>query len=110
MFRKVLVVYVAACATLIAVSLATGYRATRIAGTPHYLLTRTHVQVRRAVPPQNPTDAAFDALFEEAGEPVEMMVERPAFVLGLLDATGPLTAAGGLALLIAWARRRRRRS
>jgi len=107
--KKALLIYLVASAGLVAVSLLTGRAATRRAGTPHYLLTRTTVEVEAIVPPESATDAAFDAAFLEDGEDTRMTVSQPQFVLGLLDATGPAILLGGAALGIAWAIRRRRR-
>ncbi|HKQ49289.1 MAG TPA: hypothetical protein VJZ71_14555 [Phycisphaerae bacterium] len=95
---------------MIATSLVTGRRATVLTGEPHYLLTRTSILVERHVAPKNATDAALDAVFEEAGESTDMTVEEPMFVLGLADATGPVVLGGGLVVLVlGWRQRRRRR-
>ena len=95
---------------LITTSIITGRRATHLAGTPHYLFTRTHVFVEQQVKPKDQTDAALDALFEEAGESPTMTVAQPALVLGLLDATAPVTVVGAamLAIFTLIGRRRRR--
>jgi hypothetical protein len=93
--------YVAVSLALITTSFVTGRRASAIAGEPQYLFTATRIPVQRTVPAKNPTDAAFDALFEEAGEPVKMTVFEPVFVLGFLDVTGPVVLGGLLAMLIA---------
>ncbi len=79
---------------MLTASIVTGRRATAIAGAPHYLLTRTTVFVEKEVEPESDTEAALDALFEEAGETPTRTVETPAFVRGLLDATLPVTAIG----------------
>lgn len=101
--------YVVIVVALITTSIVTGRRATRLAGSPHYLFTRTQVFVEQEVEPENQTDAALDALFEEAGESTTMTVARPAFVLGFLDATAPVTVLGAavLAILTVMGRRRR---
>ena len=95
---------------LMTTSLVTGRRATRLAGTPHYLFTRTQVFVQQPVEPKDETDAALDALFEEAGESTTMTVAQPALVLGLLDAAAPVTVLGAaiLAIFTVMDRRRRR--
>lgn len=95
---------------LITTSIVTGRRATRMAESPHYLFTRTQVFVEQQVEPTGQTDAALDALFEEAGESTTMTVAQPAFVLGLLDATAPVTVFGAsmLATFTVIGRRRRR--
>ncbi len=102
--------YVLIVAALITTSIITGRRATRLAGTPHYLLTRTRVFVEQQLEPEDQTDAALDALFAEAGEPPTMTVAQPAFVLGLLDAVAPVTVLGAAILAIftlsGWRRRR----
>ncbi len=108
MLRTVVYAYAAVSLGLIAVSIATGRRATILTGHSHYLLTRTHVFVERPVAATSPTDEAFDALFAEAGESTAMTVEEPLFVLGLLDATGPAVLAGGLFTLAVWRASRRR--
>ncbi len=102
--------YVLLVVALITTSLITGRRASRLAGTPHYLFTRTEVFVEQEVEPVDQTDAALDALFEEAGESTTMTVAQPAFVLGLLDATAPVTVLGAamLAIFTVLGRRRRR--
>ena len=102
--------YILIVVALITTSIITGRRATRLAGTPHYLLTRTHVFVETAVAPTDKTDAELDALFEEAGEATTLTVARPIFVLGLLDATAPVAILGALALTIATLIDRRRRA
>lgn len=97
---------------LLATTVVTARRAERMTGEPRWLVTRTHVLVEEPVEADNPTDAALDALFEEAGEPATMLVRRPLFILGLLDATVPVMIGGAVVLLAAGrlARRRRRRS
>ena len=102
--------YVLIVVALMTTSLITGRRATRLAGVPHYLFTRTQVFVEQEVEPTDQTDAALDALFEEAGESTTMTVAQPAFVLGLLDATAPVTVFGAttLAIFTVMGRRRRR--
>ena len=102
--------YILIVVALITTSIITGRRATRLAGTPHYLLTRTHVFVETAAAPTDKTDAELDALFQEAGESATMTVARPVFVLGLLDATAPVAILGGAALAIATLISRRRRA
>ena len=109
MFKAVAYSYVIIALVMIATSLVTGRRATISTGEPHYMLTRTTVLVERPVEPKNATDAAVDALFEEAGESTEMTVEEPRFVLGLLDATAPVVVGGGMIVLLLWWRDRRRR-
>lgn len=112
MFKTALVAYVLVSASMLITSILTARRAERETGQPHYLLTRMTVLVEQRVEAENATDAALDALFEEAGEPATMTVERPLFVLGLMDATGPFIVGGGVLLGIAKvvARRRRRRA
>jgi hypothetical protein len=107
--KAILSLYVGLSLAMTATSLVTGRRATMSTGEPHYLLTRTSVLVERHVEPKNATDAALDAVFEEAGESTDMTVEEPMFVLGLLDATGPVVAGGGMIVLLLWWRDRRRR-
>ncbi|MFQ5411584.1 MAG: hypothetical protein ACE5EC_04780 [Phycisphaerae bacterium] len=90
-------------------SLLTGRRASAVAGSPHYLFTRTQVFVEERVAAEDATQSALDALFEEAGEPAMRTVARPMLVLGLLDATGPIVLVGGVGLGIATLVGRRRR-
>lgn len=94
MKRRTWIAFSVLIAAVWAVSLGTGYRASRFAGSPHYLLTRTSVPVLRDVPPEDEVDAALDEMFEEAGEDTRMTVDEPMFVLGLLDAALPVTAVG----------------
>jgi hypothetical protein len=94
---------------MIAISLVTGRRATVLSGEPHYMLTRTSVFVERKMEPASATDAALEAAFSEAGETTDVHVAEPIFVLGLLDATGPVVLGGGLVVLLLWWRDRRRR-
>lgn len=108
MFRKFVFLYLGISLAMIATSLITGQRASRISGKAHYLLTRTTVWVEEEVPADNPADAARDQAMREAGESIAMPVERPCFVLGLADATVPVILAGGVSLLVAWAWRWRR--
>ena len=110
--RNAWVVYALAAGSMLTVSLVTGRRATRLTGEPHYLITRTQVLVERRVEPAGETDAALDALFEEAGEPPTILVSTPMFVLGLADATGPAILLGGVVMTAVTlvARRRRRRA
>ncbi len=108
MFKTALSANLLISACMLITSIMTGRRAERETGQAHYLLTRTSVLVAERVEADNATDAALDALFEEAGEPATMTVERPMFVLGLLDATGPAILVGGLLLGIAKARNTRR--
>ncbi len=104
-------IYLLLCLALITTSLITGRRATEISGDPHYLFTQTSVLVERKVEPDNATDSALNALFEEAGESTALHVEEPIFVLGLLDATAPTMVVGGLIVfLLCWRDRRRRRA
>lgn len=112
MSRRAWVIFAVIIDAVWMVSLATGYRASQIAGSPHYLLTRTSVPVLSEVPAENETDAALDKVFEEAGEDTRMTVDEPVFVLGILDAALPITLVGcGLmAALHVIARRRHRRS
>jgi hypothetical protein len=92
---------------MIATSLITGRRATAMSGRPHYMLTRISVLVMEEVPAENAGDAAFDAAMREAGESPAIPVEKPCFVLGFADATGPFILAGGSILLLAcWWKRR----
>ncbi|MFQ5430175.1 MAG: hypothetical protein ACE5E1_07690 [Phycisphaerae bacterium] len=110
--RNAWIIYALAAVAMLAVSFLTGRRATRLTGEPHYLATRTQVLVERRVEPTGETDAALDALFEEAGEPPTIMAPRPMFVLGLADATGPAILLGGIvmAAITMVVRRRRRRA
>src|SRR5437016_23327 len=97
---------------MIATSLITGYRATALSGKPHYMLTRTTVWVEEAVPADNPADAAYDAALKGSDQtPTLTTIDKPCFVLGFADATGPVVLLGGLVVLIAaiWKRQRARR-
>ena len=107
--KTILLLYILLSLAMIATSLITGRRASVLTGEPHYLLTRTSIFVERKVPPGNATDAAINAAFEEAGVSTDLHVKEPIFVLGLLDATAPAVAGGGLIVLLLWRRDRRRR-
>ncbi len=106
---RIWLAYAFCSSLLIGTSVYTGRMAHLISGEPHYLFTEFSIAVEREVPPANPTDAALDALFEEAGEPVRMIVDEPRFVLGLLDATGPMLLVGLVVAGIATRRARRPR-
>jgi hypothetical protein len=95
--RVAVIAYALVAVAMIATSLYTGRRATTICGRPHYMLTTTHILVDEDVPPENAGDAAFP-------------VERPLFVLGFADATGPFVLGGGAILLAICAWRALRRS
>jgi hypothetical protein len=107
-FKYVFRGYTLICLALITTSLITGRRASLLAGEPHYLLTRTSIYVERKVPPGNATDAAVNAVFEDAGVSTSLSVKEPVFVLGLLDVTAPVVVVGGLIVLLIWRRARRR--
>jgi hypothetical protein len=112
MLRSAFYCYSLLSIALVATSIYTGRRATRISGRPHYMLTTTRVLVDEEVPPENAADAAFDAALREAGASTKLPVEKPLFVLGFADATGPIVLGGGLLLLVlkAVSLLRRRRS
>ncbi len=96
---------------MIATSLYTGRRATAISGHPHYMLTTMHILVDEEVAAESSGDAAFDAALRDEGVSTKIPVEKPLFVLGFADATGPFILAGGGVLAIVWVvkvRRRRR--
>lgn len=110
MLRIAFYIYLGISLTMIAVSTYTGRRASALSGNPHYLLTNTTVSVYEDVPADNPADAAFDAAMREAGVSTALPVDKPCFVLGFADRTGPTVIAGGFALLVArWWRQRRRK-
>ena len=110
MYRVAVYCYAILGLAMITTSLVTGRRATLLTGNPHYMLTRTSVFVERPVESTNATDAALNAAFEDAGESTDMTVEEPMFVLGLLDATGPVVFGGGIVVLfLKWRDRRRQR-
>lgn len=108
MFRKLLLAYLVLCAGLIGFSLYTGHRATKRTGEPHYLFTSTHVLVRAHIEPEDEGEAELDAAFAEAGEDTRVTALEPMFVLGLIDATGPIICLGALMLAMAAIVRRRR--
>ena len=110
MFRFALFAYMFVSVAMLVTSIVTGRHVSRLTGDEHYMLTRTSVFMEEKIPPKNSTDAALDAAFEEhEGSPSTLLVERPAFVLGLLDATGPFVVFGGLLMFIGWLYRRRAR-
>lgn len=98
MFKSALIVYLVVSTSMLITTIITARRVERETGQAHWLLTRTAVLVEERINAVNATDAALDALFEDAGEPATMTVERPMFVLGLLDATGPAILGGGVLL------------
>jgi hypothetical protein len=100
MLRRAFYLYIVVCIILIATSLFTGWRASRLSGNDHYLLTTTTLLVEEEVRPESEADAAFDAALREAGEPTALPVEKNVFVLGFADATGPVVVLGGLVLLV----------
>ncbi|MFO0973230.1 MAG: hypothetical protein U1A27_07315 [Phycisphaerae bacterium] len=98
--------WLAFAALVLAISLISGHRASRAAGAPQYLFTKTHVLVNEPYQPADARDAELERAFADAGEPRVEFVSRPMFVLGLLDAALPLIAGSGLlAALVAWRRR-----
>lgn len=114
MFRKLLFTYALVSVALIAVSAVTTTRAKQISGDDHYLFTKTSILVNEPAPPANETDAALDAAFAEdddedaAADAGKLLVDRPTFVLGFLDVTGPFMVLGGAALAAGALVRRRR--
>lgn len=116
MFRKLLITYALVSVALIAVSAVTTTRAKQISGDDHYLFTKTSILVNEPAPPANETDAALDAAFAEdddeeaAADAGKLLVDRPIFVLGFLDVTGPFIVLGGAALATGALVRRRRRA
>ncbi len=98
MTRHAIAAFLLLAAALVAVSLYTGHRATRLTGEPHYLFTCTHVYVTEQVPPEDETEAALDAAFAEAGEDTRQTVRHPLFVLGLVDGAAPLVLLGAIVL------------
>ncbi len=115
MFRKLLFAYAVIAVALLVTSAVTTTRAKRISGDDHYLFTKTSILVNEPAPPANETDAALDAAFAEdddeeaAADAGRMLVSRPFFVLGFLDATGPFIVLVGAILTVAAFIRRRRR-
>jgi len=116
MFRKLLITYALVSIALVATSAVTTTRAKRISGDDHYLFTKTSILVNEPAPPANETDAALDAAFAEdddedaAADAGKLLVDRPIFVLGFLDVTGPFIVLGGAALATGALVRRRRRA
>src|SRR5262245_3309612 len=109
MVRRVLAVWLVFSVTIVAVSLFTGYHASREVGAPQYLFTKTRVFVDVERAPVDETDAEVQRKFAEAGESTTEPESRPMFVLGLLDAALPLVGASGLiAVAVAMMVRRRR--
>ncbi|MBI5763147.1 MAG: hypothetical protein HZA51_06450 [Planctomycetes bacterium] len=109
--RVATILYGFVAIAMIATSLYTGHRATVISGRQHYMLTATQISVDEEVPASSAGDAAFDSALREGGESPTMPVDKPLFVLGFADATGPFILAGGGILAILWGvkvRRRRR--
>lgn len=109
--KRFLIAYVLICFTMITTSLFTGRRATEASGHSHYMLTTMHILVDEEVAAESSGDAAFDAALREEGVSTKLPVEKPLFVLGFADATGPFILAGGGILALVWVvkvRRRRR--
>jgi hypothetical protein len=112
MFRYVAWTYAALSLAMIATSLYTGHRATVLSGKPHYMLTRTTIWVEEVIAADNDSDAAYDAATRETDQPpTPTTVDKPCFVLGFADATGPVVLMGGSILLVIalWRRWRRPR-
>lgn len=115
MFRRLFLAYAVIAVALMITSAVTTTRAKRISGDDHYLFTKTSILVNEPAPPANETDAALDAAFAEdddeeaAADAGKLLVDRPMFVLGFLDVTGPFIVLGGVVLsVLAFIRRRRR--
>lgn len=109
MVRRVLFAWLCFSFAIVAVSLVTGYRASRVVGEPQYLFTKTRVIAEVERTPADETEAEVQRQFAAAGESTTEPETRPMFVLGLLDAALPLVVASGLiAVAIALILRRRR--
>src|SRR5215813_7939424 len=84
-------------ALVLGVSIGTGYRASRAALEPQYLLTKTSVLVEVPYVPADETEARLEATMADAGAALKTVrEERPMFVLGLADAAVPAIILTGL--------------
>ncbi len=101
-------IWLAFSTLVVLVSLATGYRASRAAGAPVYLLTKTSVVVERPAVAADAQEAEILRRMAEAGEDSRVSELQPMFVLGLLDAALPLVLFSGLLVWGAGFVRRRR--
>lgn len=81
---------------ILGISLATGYRASRAARAPMYLLTKTSVVVEKPATPTDEREAEIQRRFAEAGEENTVSELEPMFVLGLLDGALPIVIISGL--------------
>ena len=109
--RTALVAWGLVSLAAVAVSLITGFRASRAADAPQYLLTKFRVAVDVPAPAEAAEDVAVDAMYADAGLPRATRREwRPMFVLGLLDGALPISAlAGAACMTTAWLMARRER-
>lgn len=89
-------------------SLATGYRASRAAGAPQYLLTKTSIVVERPAVAVDEQEAEILRRLAEAGEDSRVSELQPMFVFGLLDGALPLVLISGMLVWgVGFVRRRR---
>ena len=101
-------VWLAFSTLVVLVSLATGYRASRAAGAPQYLLTKTSVVVERPAVAADEQEAELLRRLAEAGEDTRVSELQPMFVFGLLDGALPLVLISGLLVWgVGYVRRRR---
>ena len=85
----------------------TSWRAYRETGSVLFLLSQSHVIAMRPPVVTSAEDAAFDDAMADAGESTDQPQSVPMPIVGLLDATLPVSAAGGLWLgWVAWRGRR----
>ncbi len=108
--RRIVFAWLLYSVAVVGLSLTTGYRASRAARAPQYLLTKTRVVVETTPVPVDEQEAEIQRRFSEAGEETTVPEVQPMFVLGLLDAALPLVVAGGLIAIAAalFVRRRER--
>lgn len=102
-------VWVGVSLLVLCVSLASGYRASRAAGMPLYLFTKTRVPVEEPYVPETAEAAEAEAAFREAGgEPTMVPVLRPMWVLGLVDGALPVVLLTGVGCWVSGRVRRKR--